>query len=139
MEDFLLSIYIFIFVQLIEGDMTTAAKTGELSPRLIQLREALEGIPSSSVSSERAFSSAGNICTKLRNRLNPEKLDLFAIGRSFYMRSLKISILSLIFYWVHLLKMWEYKQMIKLLAFGPEKFSCLIHHYFDLYSFNCDI
>lgn len=73
--------------------MIRAAKTGELSQRLQTLKDALEGIPASSVTSERAFSSAANICTKLRNRLLPEKLDLIVLGRAFYTRLLRVSIL----------------------------------------------
>ena len=74
--------------------MIRVAKTGELSWRLQTLKDALEGIPASSVTSERAFSSAANICTKLRNRLLPEKLDLIILGRAFYTRLLRVSILQ---------------------------------------------
>lgn len=45
-------------------------------PRLAQLAKRILAVPASSVPSERVFSLAGNIVSKKRSRINPEKVDM---------------------------------------------------------------
>lgn len=44
-------------------------------------------IPSASVESERAFSAAGTLCSKIRSRLDDRSLDALCIIRSYYKHS----------------------------------------------------
>ena len=69
---------------MLEEDFSRASRTGELSDRLIKLKQALETIPSSSTDSERVFSVAGRFVTKIRNRLSPKSLDNFTFGNSYF-------------------------------------------------------
>lgn len=45
---------------------------------------ALKTVPPTSVESERAFSAAGAICTKIRSSLNDETLDTLCFLRAFF-------------------------------------------------------
>ena len=47
-------------------------------PFLINTVKTIFCIPATSVPSERAFSTAGNIVTKKRNRLVPQKVEMFS-------------------------------------------------------------
>ena len=69
---------------MLEEDFSRASRTGELSDRLIKLKQALETIPSSSTDSERVFSVAGRFVTKIRNRLSPKSLDNFTFGNYYF-------------------------------------------------------
>ena len=69
---------------MLEEDFSRASRTGELSDRLLKLKQALETIPSSSTDSERVFSVAGRFVTKIRNRLSPKSFDNFTFGNSYF-------------------------------------------------------
>lgn len=63
------------------AEMSLAAKTGELTDRLVKLLKALESVQASSVESERAFSIAGTFVTKVRNRMGDNTLDNYCFAR----------------------------------------------------------
>jgi hypothetical protein len=63
------------------AEMSLAAKTGELTDRLVKLLKALESVQASSVESERAFSTAGSFVTKIRNRMGDNTLDNYCFAR----------------------------------------------------------
>jgi hypothetical protein len=82
----------------IDAEMALAAKTGELTSRLRNLREALQSIPASSVASERAFSTAGRFITKIRNRLGDRSLDNFCFARSKLAIQRQVILLTIYYY-----------------------------------------
>jgi hypothetical protein len=65
-----------------------ASKTRPVN--LEKLFRALKSIPPTSVESERAFSSLGLFANKIRNRLNPETLDVLSFLRQYFIKKLKI-------------------------------------------------
>ena len=58
--------------------------TGERTPRLKKVMDALETIPPTSVESERAFSAAGLFITKLRTRLSVKNIDALCFLHNYY-------------------------------------------------------
>ena len=56
--------------------MILASKTGELTERLSQILISLESVSAASIESERAFSAAGSIVSKIRSRLSCEKIGM---------------------------------------------------------------
>ena len=65
----------------VAAETVLASKTGELTDRLRKLLKALESIQASSVNAERAFSTAGQFTTKIRNRLGDHTLDLYCFAK----------------------------------------------------------
>ena len=65
----------------VAAETVLASKTGELTDRLRKLLKALESIQASSVNAERAFSTAGQFTTKIRNRLEDHTLDLYCFAK----------------------------------------------------------
>ena len=65
-----------IYFKLIEDELILSGKTGELTERLNQILTSLESVSAASIESERAFSAAGSIVSKIRSRLSCEKIGM---------------------------------------------------------------
>ena len=68
----------------IQKELDVFDSTGERTPRLKKVMDALETIPPTSVESERAFSAAGLFITKLRTRLSVKNIDALCFLRNYY-------------------------------------------------------
>lgn len=62
-------------------DLEVLRKTGQKTSRLLVLYNQLNGIPLTTVEAERAFSTAGNLCTRIRSRLSDSLRDALAFLR----------------------------------------------------------
>ena len=68
----------------IKAEMAVFANGGQRGRCQQQVFNYLMSIPPTSVESERAFSAAGALCTKLRSRLSDRSLDTLCFLRSYY-------------------------------------------------------
>lgn len=68
----------------IRVEMALYDSGGKMGEHLTKVYKALKSIPPTSVESERAFSSAGLMCNKIRSTLNDDSLDALVSLRSFY-------------------------------------------------------
>lgn len=68
----------------IKAEMAVFESSGKRGRCLEQAYNYLLSIPPSSVEAERAFSSAGALCTKLRSRLSDNTLDTLCFLRAYY-------------------------------------------------------
>ena len=68
----------------IKAEMAVFANGGQRGRCQQQVFNYLMSIPTTSVESERAFSAAGALCTKLRSRLSDRSLDTLCFLRSYY-------------------------------------------------------
>jgi len=64
--------------------MAVFESTGKRGRNLQQVYQYLLAVPPTSVEAERAFSVAGVLCTKLRNRLQDKTLDTLCFLRDHY-------------------------------------------------------
>lgn len=67
----------------VDEDISEAIRRNILSERLQKLAAALDGVQASSVEAERAFSTAGRILTKIRNRLGDDTVDFYCFANHF--------------------------------------------------------
>ena len=67
----------------IKAEMAVYESSGKRGRCLDQVYNYLLSIPPTSVEAERAFSSAGGLCTKLRSRLSDETMDTLCFLRYF--------------------------------------------------------
>ena len=70
----------------VKNEMTKFESNGYRGPHLTLEYEAILTIPPTSVESERAFSTAGYFCTKIRSRLNDETLNTLCFLRSYFQK-----------------------------------------------------
>lgn len=68
----------------IKAEMAVFESTGKRGRNLQQVYQYLLTVPPTSVEAERAFSAAGVLCTKLRNRLQDKTLDTLCFLRAHY-------------------------------------------------------
>ena len=73
----------------IDDEIALAAKTGELTRRLLLLSKALSSIPAASIESERVFSVAGSFATKIRSQLSDSTLDRFSFAKTKFKNDLR--------------------------------------------------
>lgn len=71
-------------VKLIKREMTLFEDEGTRGIYIQQIYDLLLTIRPTSVESERAFSAAGQICTKIRSNLNDESLDALCFLRAYF-------------------------------------------------------
>ena len=67
-----------------QQDLEAFIWRNEISPRLERLRSVADMILATSINSERAFSSAGSFCTKLRTRMSSELLDALVFLKNYF-------------------------------------------------------
>jgi hypothetical protein len=70
----------------IKSEMTKYENNGYKGQHLTMAYQALLSIPPTSVEAERAFSSAGYFCTKVRSRLSDETLDTLCLLRHYFQK-----------------------------------------------------
>lgn len=70
----------------IKAEMAVFESSGKRGRSLEQAYKYLLTVPPTSVEAERAFSAAGVLCTKLRNRLQDKTLDTLCVLRAHYAR-----------------------------------------------------
>ena len=68
----------------IKAEMAVFESSGKRGRSLEQAYRYLLTVPPTSVEAERAFSAAGVLCTKLRNRLQDSTLDVLCFLRAYY-------------------------------------------------------
>jgi hypothetical protein len=73
----------------VKTEMQLYTSTGNRGRCLQKAHDYLLSIPVTSVESERAFSAAGVLCTKLRSRLADKSIDTMCFLRSFYRKDRK--------------------------------------------------
>jgi len=71
----------------IKAEMAVFESSHKRGCCLEQVYNYLMSVPPTSVEAERAFSSAGVLCTRLRSRLGDDTLDTLCFSRSYYQGS----------------------------------------------------